>query len=1771
MNEELRSQIEALEQRARQLAAERREARQARLASLQEAVCWMLLVPVWTEPLARACAFPPASSWEDGGSSLPAPERSHAHRAPHVLAWLRAEGLASSRLVHEGEDPPREEFWMPPDVRHRVLDQLLHKDSSILEHLRQECHHIARRLSSLELPLPEPTRRWARLASAGSDSRQLASALAARVEELLGPASQLPTGSRMDTEERTAEALGWVLTARHLEPLFGPRLSEATAAAERRIDFFQLRLDDERRLHGYVEREEQLAAFRALATSPEDDSAWALHYVGKGGLGKTMLVRHLCTRVLSASPECRPEQVHGYWSRVDFDHLNPAYPTQAPWLLVEQLAEQLRLQAPNSQVTSGMEWFDDVRQGVRELAGTVRSSWQALREEPQWQRLVQSFASVVRGFRGRVFLFFDTCEELAKVTAGEVPANVAATFHLLEELHREAPGLRVLFFGRRPLASRGQGWRLADAPAWLPERPYLRLHEVQSFSRAEAERCYEQVAEVARRPERAALREAVLAKALEVSAPSPFTCEAQVSQPGPRFSPFEVALGAAWIRSDPRVTPELVAEPGTDRYVEMRIVERLPDEGLRALLPAVALLGRFDAAMLQSVWAGAPEPFERALRELSRQEWVRREGRYLQVDEGLQPRLVRYYRGRQPERWRALCEQVSQWLEHYTLEAALEEVQSFHHVALAWLLREEPERGVRWWQQVEERVVRERGYEAAGSVCSELLADGGPLPPEGPAEVAALRARVLATYAASLVHEGRPARSAWEEVERLAPEADTRLRARALLGQLAAARALHEPLAHERVERLGALLEQGRLEWDEQLLGALAGGLHAVVEEVEDSGRREWLRPELLRQVEAWCARASEPLAAFLRATVARAALLAGHAEKGREGLAEAMRRVPLGPTPVQWLDWRSPQDVGARVRLELLRALYPQVLSAREVRRLWCSGEGRGLLQQWAHVDTRSLDQDRLCSALLQLEGALHPAAGLCSSLEDKGWKPAPHGMPTCNAHRAYPPSRVAWAQARGEAGEVAGALERLQEAQQQEEQPGGSARGAAQALEARLGLALRMRALDVALDVKKLGYGSALETDYERAAPVLAMLGLLWADTAERLQEHMPSGELSRWWVHARWRSLPVLGPLQAAPGLAWAASHLRPPAEAPRDFWECSLRLDAREADLVAQRFGLASPFGLKEFAVPSLKQAPLQRLRLLLRAEVLVSQEAAQQLPALVEQVGTRAAAQVALEEGELLALRLPQQGAHLLERAQRLYRESDDPAGALLAGIAWALALAQVPGADLSAVIEGVRRVYAPLLGSRLAWGQLERMAREPSEEGRRQLEQVTGWTEVLTRLVAVLHVWQLRSGLAPQAGPAVLAMGALLGADERLPTELRALGLAEQGNTSRSHPGQTSQVVVQTAAGRSQGAAQSTPGWLWLVALAGLVYALIQFESLRSPRVLLSVLGMLLALGGAAYLARRWRERALAGPLPPPLPMGLLGFLTGLGHKRLEALRALPYKALVGEPGLELGRRLGRSQWKGGVLELTLRPEQAWLCWEAVYGLALMGLQREAVRLTDLRRNGADHYKISALKVWPLHSFSMLAGTDFTDKELLQGYWQPREVDFWDERTAGRVHLLHVLASPSQGPEGPRLKLKVGSALTRVHTTPGPLLSAADLLMRSHGLRVCILQGPLLNRLEREDSDRLRAAAARAFAAELMDAGKLTAVLVVPSLPEDLAHKALQPVAEALMSERWTEALPGAVVALRTTIFDTLGGTEDAFELAMDVCLYMAPRGLMKA
>src|SRR5260370_764924 len=81
----------------------------------------------------------------------------------------------------------------------------------------------------------------------------------------------------------------------------------------------------------------------------------------------------------------------------------------------------------------------------------------------------------------------------------DVVENIEATFRILRALHdgpqtlddtnappnplTGLPSLRVIFAGRRPLASSGPGW---SAESELPPQPFLRLLPLHGFSRGEA-------------------------------------------------------------------------------------------------------------------------------------------------------------------------------------------------------------------------------------------------------------------------------------------------------------------------------------------------------------------------------------------------------------------------------------------------------------------------------------------------------------------------------------------------------------------------------------------------------------------------------------------------------------------------------------------------------------------------------------------------------------------------------------------------------------------------------------------------------------------------------------------------------------------------------------------------------------------------------------------------------------------------------------------------------------------------------------------------------------------------------------------------------------------------------------------------------------------------------------------------------------------------------------------------------------------------------------
>ena len=61
---------------------------------------------------------------------------------------------------------------------------------------------------------------------------------------------------------------------------------------------------------------------------------WALHFVGPGGVGKSMLVRYITSHMA--------QQRRIAVARIDFDHLSPEYPLRKPGQFLSALADELQ-------------------------------------------------------------------------------------------------------------------------------------------------------------------------------------------------------------------------------------------------------------------------------------------------------------------------------------------------------------------------------------------------------------------------------------------------------------------------------------------------------------------------------------------------------------------------------------------------------------------------------------------------------------------------------------------------------------------------------------------------------------------------------------------------------------------------------------------------------------------------------------------------------------------------------------------------------------------------------------------------------------------------------------------------------------------------------------------------------------------------------------------------------------------------------------------------------------------------------------------------------------------------------------------------------------------------------------------------------------------------------------------------------------------------------------------------------------------------------------
>ena len=323
-------------------------------------------------------------------------------------------------------------------------------------------------------------------------------------------------------------------------------MASAAARARRIINLEYRRRLDARFVEHFLRRDRQREAVERLLSSR--DKPWALHFVGMGGVGKTMLIRYLSGGFAADGGE------DIVTTRVDFDHISPRYPVEEPGQLLRELAGGLTAHLVKGDQVSAYQHFMKCADVLDQLTAT--SPGRGGVASPEFEVALDSFATLVETIERRVVLILDTCEELAKMyPAGESVPSVEHTFEILERLHGKVDRIRVILAGRRLLAAEYSNWRLphgAGRQAWavsLAKRDYLELFEIRGFAETEARKFFAETRgsehHLPRDVEDAILRVAPESgRVAGIDAdPSPDNGGAGAEQ---RYNPFELALYADW-------------------------------------------------------------------------------------------------------------------------------------------------------------------------------------------------------------------------------------------------------------------------------------------------------------------------------------------------------------------------------------------------------------------------------------------------------------------------------------------------------------------------------------------------------------------------------------------------------------------------------------------------------------------------------------------------------------------------------------------------------------------------------------------------------------------------------------------------------------------------------------------------------------------------------------------------------------------------------------------------------------------------------------------------------------------------------------------------------------------------------------------------------------------------------------------------------------------------------------------------------------------------
>ena len=838
------------------------------------ALCRLALVPEWTDDLAREVGL-----WTHG-------------TGPKVLDELEEADLIERRPVLAPGGRRQEAFWIRARARIPLAGYLQKTWRSGIERDLDELVKAIGRLDVDELGL----RAWIDVvAKHRADTSGLS--LVAAVDELVA------TG-------RLAEATDLVGAARAVGEVTGGPLVDASRRASWRIDRAYRAAVDKGALRFYLHRagiEEALDEVIGSASG-----SWALHLLGDGGVGKTMLVRYLASGRYAEERGRAAVPV----ARADFDHIDPRYPEERPGELLLALAHELVGFGTTRDAYKFLRQFQDAANVLHE---------ECARPEPDPGTVHNLLGEAVRRFamivaeaggpaRSPVVLVLDTCEELAKLyPPGASAPAIDRTFDMLETLKetldKQARAVCVVLAGRRWLTPADDASDRAAGPLLLP-RPYVRVLRVKGLSAREASDYIDLRVRVRRAEQPAApaldpaLREAVLDRARERDGATD------------RYNPFELASYCEWACSDePPDARELREAPG-DPYVRLRIIGRITDNAVRQALPVAVEFGRFDAELIGPALTRQGLDPEAVFAGLASQEWVRAvtvtsDGRpgVVEVDEHLRDRIravlleTKAYTTADPAR---LGRDAAEVIQRGPLRAVPAEA-----VEAAVRLLPATDAAV-LWERIEAQILTESAWPWAETVTARAAAVELERAERSGPDSPTILGAILATQAAGRTHSGASDALAalWQQVADTAgrfpdPRGAMRLEARAVLGRVAAG----DDVDDNALDLVGPFAD--------------AGSLVAAVDGPIGRGQRP---PGALARMAADAVAAADDhaTAAALRLAEATLALWDGRLDTAAHAAdlaVAAAQRIDAtdGSTARDWPDWRRPPRLVDRCRLARL------------------------------------------------------------------------------------------------------------------------------------------------------------------------------------------------------------------------------------------------------------------------------------------------------------------------------------------------------------------------------------------------------------------------------------------------------------------------------------------------------------------------------------------------------------------------------------------------------------------------------------------------------------------------------------------------------------------------------------------------------------------------------------------------------------------------------------------------------------------------------------